>query len=377
VSTDSLPELDAVIHAQARLRVTVALAALGAGDRITFPRLQQLLEITAGNLSTHLRKLEDAGYVEITKTHQRRTPVTHVALTPQGRRAFEDYTTALHALLASRAGQTTEKGYLLDNQQAEAGTRFDALAMLFDPSTFRHIEALGIKRGWRCWEVGAGGPSVPSWLAQQAGPEGYVLATDIDTSWMTSTDQPTYEVRCHDIGTEEPRSDGFDLVHARLVLVHVVQRAEALAAMVRALRPGGWLLVEEADPALQPLVCPDEYGPEQQLANQLKHGFRALMARRGVDLAYGRTLPRLLRDAGLVDVGADAFFPITNPACTLLERATVAQIRDRLVASGAATDEEIDQHLANVVTGRLDLATSPMISAWGRKANPRTSGLMS
>jgi hypothetical protein len=67
------------------------------------------------------------------------------------------------------------------------------------------------------------------------------------------------------------------------------------------------LLVEEADPALQPLVCPDEYGPEQQLANQLKHGFRALMARRGVDLAYGRTLPRLLRDAGLVDVGADAF----------------------------------------------------------------------
>jgi DNA-binding MarR family transcriptional regulator len=109
VSTDSLPELDAVIHAQARLRVTVALAALGARDRITFPRLQQLLDITAGNLSTHLRKLEDAGYVEITKTHQRRMPVTHVALTPQGRRAFEDYTTALHELLASPHGQTTEK----------------------------------------------------------------------------------------------------------------------------------------------------------------------------------------------------------------------------------------------------------------------------
>lgn len=96
-----LPELDSVIHAQARLRVTVALASLSPGDRIPFPQLQKMLDMTAGNLSTHLRKLEEAQYVEITKTHQRRTPVTYVALTQRGRRAFEDYTTALHALLST------------------------------------------------------------------------------------------------------------------------------------------------------------------------------------------------------------------------------------------------------------------------------------
>ncbi|MBN6037349.1 transcriptional regulator [Amycolatopsis sp. 195334CR] len=92
-------ELDPVIHAQARLRVTVALAALEDGDAISFPRLQDLLGMTAGNLSTHLRKLEDAEYVEITKTHQRRTPVTYVSLTRRGRLAFEDYTAALKSLL--------------------------------------------------------------------------------------------------------------------------------------------------------------------------------------------------------------------------------------------------------------------------------------
>ncbi|GAA4015684.1 transcriptional regulator [Allokutzneria multivorans] len=97
--TAGLPELDPVIHAQARLRVTVALAALPSGDRITFPRLQELLDMTAGNLSTHLRKLEDAGYVEITKAHQRRTPVTYVELTTKGRRAFEDYSAALKEML--------------------------------------------------------------------------------------------------------------------------------------------------------------------------------------------------------------------------------------------------------------------------------------
>jgi DNA-binding MarR family transcriptional regulator len=101
----SVPELDPVIHAQARLRVMVALAALATGDQITFPRLQQLLDMTAGNLSTHLRKLEDAGYVQITKAHQRRTPVTYVALTEPGRRAFTDYIAALRTLFTAPTDQ--------------------------------------------------------------------------------------------------------------------------------------------------------------------------------------------------------------------------------------------------------------------------------
>ncbi len=100
MSTDQAPVgLDPVIHAQARLRVTATLAALGPDDRLTFPRLQQLLDMTAGNLSTHLRKLEEAGYVAVTKTHERRTPVTYAALTPRGRRAFEEYRDALRGLL--------------------------------------------------------------------------------------------------------------------------------------------------------------------------------------------------------------------------------------------------------------------------------------
>ncbi len=102
----SVPDLDPVIHAQARLRVMVALAALATGDQITFPRLQQLLEMSAGNLSTHLRKLEGAGYVQITKTFQRRTPVTYVALTRLGRRALEDYTAALRRLLTPSTDQS-------------------------------------------------------------------------------------------------------------------------------------------------------------------------------------------------------------------------------------------------------------------------------
>ena len=94
-----LPDLDPVIHAAARLKVTATLAALAPGDRIAFPRLQQLLDMTAGNLSTHLRKLEDAGYVEVDKVFTGRTPTTYLALSRLGRRALEDYRAALQRLL--------------------------------------------------------------------------------------------------------------------------------------------------------------------------------------------------------------------------------------------------------------------------------------
>ena len=80
-----------------------------------------------------------------------------------------------------------DSGYLLANQRAEAGQRFDALAELFDASTFRHLTAVGLTAGWRVWEVGAGGASVPRWLAEQVGTSGRVLATDIDTRWLDST----------------------------------------------------------------------------------------------------------------------------------------------------------------------------------------------
>lgn len=94
-----MADLDPVIHAQGRLRIMASLSTLTPGEQITFPRLQELLDMTAGNLSTHARKLEEAGYVQVEKAHRGRTPVTYLALTKQGRRAFEDYTEALRSVL--------------------------------------------------------------------------------------------------------------------------------------------------------------------------------------------------------------------------------------------------------------------------------------
>jgi SAM-dependent methyltransferase len=258
-------------------------------------------------------------------------------------------------------------GYLLDNRTSDAEARLGALSAIFDPWTFAHLDRLGVGSGWRVWEVGAGGSSVALWLADRVSPGGRVLATDIDLSWAESAAGPHVEIRRHDVAAEPPPSQAFDLVHARLVLVHVDARDQALASMVHAIRPGGWLLLEDADPALQPMSSLEEATADDALANRIRNGFRQLLSARGADLAYGRSLPRRLREAGLTEIAAEAFVPLRHPAAVDLEVATLHMVGERLVEAGFATRAEIERHLENVVSGRLDLAQPPLVSAWGRK----------
>ena len=91
--------LDPLIHAPARLRIVATLAALPEGDALAFTRLQDMLELTPGNLITHVRKLEDAGYLTSEKTGNGTASRTSIGLTGQGRAALEAYTAALRGLL--------------------------------------------------------------------------------------------------------------------------------------------------------------------------------------------------------------------------------------------------------------------------------------
>jgi DNA-binding MarR family transcriptional regulator len=96
MTTDAL---DPLIHVPARLRIVVTLAALHDGDTLSFTRLQDMLELTPGNLITHLRKLEDAGYLRTNKTGSGVASQTSVTLTNHGRAALDTYTRALRDLL--------------------------------------------------------------------------------------------------------------------------------------------------------------------------------------------------------------------------------------------------------------------------------------
>jgi len=90
--------IDEVIHGRIRLGVMAYLSSAGAAD---FNELKARLQATDGNLSVHLRKLEDAGYVEVEKTFVGRKPRTSVTLSDKGRAAFVRYLDAMQKLVSA------------------------------------------------------------------------------------------------------------------------------------------------------------------------------------------------------------------------------------------------------------------------------------
>src|SRR5437870_6220036 len=109
---------------------------------------------------------------------------------------------------------------------------------LFDPATFEQLECVGVRRGWSCLDAGAGRGSVAQWLARRVGPEGRVLAVDVDLELLGSLEEPLFEARRHDLGSDGRVGEGFDLVHSRFVLEHITRRDAVLSELVDQLRPG-------------------------------------------------------------------------------------------------------------------------------------------
>lgn len=101
---------DELIHQPTRLRLMALLYGLGPDARVEFGWLRRELDTTDGNLSVHLQKLEQAGYVRIDKEFAGRRPRTWVSLTPHGQQAMRQHLEALEALV--RAARRTPTGGL-------------------------------------------------------------------------------------------------------------------------------------------------------------------------------------------------------------------------------------------------------------------------
>jgi hypothetical protein len=141
----------------------------------------------------------------------------------------------------------SDSTYIFGENALEA-ERLTGLESVFDPATIDMLTATGVQPGWRCLVVGAGHGSIARWLAQRVTPGGLVVATDIDTQFLASSASPTLEVRRHDLVAESLEVDAYDLAHARKVLVHLVgHQQEAIDRLVRAVRVGGWLAIDDSD----------------------------------------------------------------------------------------------------------------------------------
>ncbi|HKR47847.1 MAG TPA: class I SAM-dependent methyltransferase [Paraburkholderia sp.] len=254
-------------------------------------------------------------------------------------------------------------GYALDNSWEHANRRLTLLERMLDPMTQRRITLLGVSQGARCLEVAAGSGSIAKWLCEQVGPTGSVVATDINTALLDPIRLPNLEVLQHDIVASEPPGAPFDFVHSRWLLHHLREPEQAIRQMIDALRPGGWLLLEEVD-----------FFPVHASSSTVFREFMVALVNTvvrpsGRDCFWARTLPETVAAMGLEELGGAGEFPVIqggSPAAEFFEL-TAVQMRDQLLATGALAAPRLDEALQLLQSPDLWAFGGANIAIWGRR----------
>jgi ubiquinone/menaquinone biosynthesis C-methylase UbiE len=261
---------------------------------------------------------------------------------------------------------------IFDDAGAEqALCRFSALEQMFDAATVRALQRTGIVPGFRCLEVGGGGGSIARWLARTVAPSGHVIATDVDPRFIRQAsyaELPNLEVIRHDIALDALPEGSFDLIHERLVLQHVPAQAETLATMIRALKPGGWLVVEDFDHELldRSLTVGERASASLR---RVQSALSELMSRRGSKPGWARGYHQRLIASGLVDVGAEGalHFARGGSAWCELERANLERLGHQALEAGLLSADELASALAALAEPAFTGACPLLITAWGRR----------
>jgi ubiquinone/menaquinone biosynthesis C-methylase UbiE len=246
-----------------------------------------------------------------------------------------------------------------------------ALESLYDVASRRLLDDLGVRAGWRCLEIGGGAGGIARWLADRVGGTGHVLATDLDTRFLDGHGRANLEVRTHDIVTDPLDDASFDLIHARAVVEHVVDREQVIKRLAAALRPGGWLLIEEVDFGGATAGMLGEYvdAPEPQRAamTRVYRGVASVFSAIGADPSYGRRLLAALTDAGLARVAAELHAPAVSGGNEHWTRGSIEQLAERIVATGEATADDVEWFLAASAEPDFHYLPPLMVSAWGQR----------
>jgi SAM-dependent methyltransferase len=258
------------------------------------------------------------------------------------------------------------EGYVFDNKAQEARRRFAGLSAVFDPGTFRLLIERGVAARWHCLEVGTGSGSVAAWIAECVGLSGYVLATDTDPRFAEELHRPNIEVRRHDITVDPLPGAAFDLVHARLVLIHLPMRDAVLTRMTAALKPGGWLLIEDFD--ARAMSADPNIDPAERVLKS-REAMMRVMESKGVDLRCGRRIAAKMRGEGLVEIGAEArvFRWEGGSPGARIDSANLQQMRAPILASGLVNEAELEADLARLDDPQFAYPSPVMWASWGRR----------
>jgi 2-polyprenyl-3-methyl-5-hydroxy-6-metoxy-1,4-benzoquinol methylase len=232
--------------------------------------------------------------------------------------------------------------YTFDNADAQGPRQLRLLADILDEHTTDVLARAGIAAGWQCLDVGPGAGTITRWMANQVGPGGQVTALDLDPRHVQPADNIT--IRQGDVRSIDLPDAHYDLIHTRLLLLHLAERDMVLDRLVDALKPGGLLVVSDWDDTSRDLLL---YAPTPAAAAAFDAFQTAVLAEleaHGAAVGWARRAPLTMRAAGLVDletVAHNRLWAGGEPGC-LLHASNARQLRGALLARGI-TPDQLDQ----------------------------------
>lgn len=260
-------------------------------------------------------------------------------------------------------------GYFFSDHEADAElARLRLIEQFNDPSTLRHLDGIGVAEGWRCLEVGAGAGSVVRWLSQRVGTAGKVVAADLDVRFLGEIGAQNVEVRRCDITQDSIEPSSYDLVHARNLLTHLPDPKAALQRLYAAVRPGGWLMVEDVDNGTVESADPGHpLAASFDLCAQARIKF--LLAAGVMDLRYGRTIALHMGQLNLIDMGNEGVAmvgPGHSPMSQLMAR-SFRPVDDAMVANGVVGQSEAADAQRALEDPSFLYRGGLIVAGWGRK----------
>ncbi len=254
-------------------------------------------------------------------------------------------------------------GYTLPHNLSGEQQRLSLMSALLDPIERAHIRRLGVGSGWRCLELGCGNGSIAQSLAELVAPNGHVVASDIDISYIKSLQVPRLEIRRIDILQDELEEGSYDFVVARALLHHLASPRRALARMTGALKTGGVLLSIEPD--MLPCTVAEPDSMRGFWEGWLKWSHDA-----GIDYFIGRKIPAWLDSLVLHNVageGHTAHFNGGSDWATYWVE-TMRELAPALVKSGYVTEDMLEEFYGRYSDPRYWASVITFTAIWGWKA---------
>lgn len=243
--------------------------------------------------------------------------------------------------------------------------RLESIAALTDPATIRYLKEIGVRQGWQCAEVGAGTGSIASWLCECVGESGHVVATDINTVFLTELNYPNLEVRRQNIVTEPLEEGRYDLVHVKILIQHLPYREKILQRLVAALRPGGYLLVEESD-----IRSIQTCEPPSPLLTKAATALATLFIFIGSDAGYGLKLLPAVKRTGLHVLGSDCQLSAIQCGSPEIITLTLSLelLSTQIVSQGLMSLKEVKEALELLRQQSDTMIYTPItVSVWGQR----------